>query len=189
MTWLVLIIIVMAVAWLIRSQNSGSNVSEASVQKFVADKEQDHIRDAKAFVEQSKRKLDEEKSLRDVWSAKYAHIKVEKIDAMSGEEFEYFLSGLFRQQGYEVEHTPVSRDYGADLILQRDGERIAVQAKRYKNSVGVDAIQEVVAAKAFYHCQHAWVVTSATFTPNANMLAHKNIVILIDRIKLGSMMK
>lgn len=59
-----------------------------------------------------------------------------------------------------------------------------IQAKRYKGSVGNEAVQEVVAAVKFYSADEGWVMTSGTFTPSAKALAQRNSVRLIDGIAL-----
>jgi restriction system protein len=59
-----------------------------------------------------------------------------------------------------------------------------VQAKRYRSSVGVRAVQEAVAAKAKYRCSEAMVVTNSTFTKQAVELARANKVTLVDREQL-----
>lgn len=111
-------------------------------------------------------------------------LTIDDIDEMSGLEFEYFLCRLFRSEGYNASLTKASNDQGADLILEKLGERTVVQAKRYFNAVSNGAIQEVVAAKAIYRCQYAMVVTSSYFTKSAIMLARSNKVALYDREKL-----
>ncbi len=61
---------------------------------------------------------------------------IDQIDAMTGREFEIYLSVLFRNLGYKVKLTKASGDYGADLILKKSGLSIVVQAKRYKKKWG-----------------------------------------------------
>ncbi|MED1202581.1 restriction endonuclease [Heyndrickxia acidicola] len=81
----------------------------------------------------------------------------------NGIQFERYLLVLFKQLGYKVQTTPSTNDYGADLVLDgRDG-RIVVQAKRYKNNVGIKAVQEIVSAKIYYSANRAWVVTNSHF--------------------------
>ncbi|MHA1213355.1 MAG: restriction endonuclease, partial [Candidatus Heimdallarchaeota archaeon] len=75
-------------------------------------------------------------------------------------------------------------DYGADLILERFGERTVVQAKRRKQSIGVKAVQEVATAKKYYSAHKALVVISSTFTKNAKELAKSNNVELWNRTQL-----
>lgn len=40
---------------------------------------------------------------------------------MDGKTFEGFLGTLFRRLGYRVENTRYRGDYGADLIVSREG--------------------------------------------------------------------
>ncbi|MDQ0191595.1 restriction endonuclease [Alicyclobacillus cycloheptanicus] len=109
------------------------------------------------------------------------------IDKMSGRQFEYYLGHLFRTQGYKVQVTRESGDFGADLIIQKDGKIIAVQAKRKKGSVGIDAVQEVQASIAHYKAHEAWVVTNSRYTEAAKSLARSNRVRLVDRNTLVEM--
>lgn len=62
------------------------------------------------------------------------------VDRMDGLEFEAYLQQLFKTLGYTVTLTPPSGDYGADLILKKQGKTISVQAKRYKSNVGIKAV-------------------------------------------------
>lgn len=103
------------------------------------------------------------------------------IDGLSGEEFENYLFNLFENLGYEVESTPASNDYGADLVIAKGAERTVVQAKRYSNTVGISAIQEVVGAKNYYQANKCMVVTTNYFTTNAIELAKTSNVELWDR--------
>lgn len=107
-----------------------------------------------------------------------------EIDNMSGKEFEKLLLILFEIMGYPVEATPGSQDYGADLILYKNGLKIVVQAKRYKSHVGVKAIQEIVASVKYYKADKAMVITNSRYTENAYILARCNSVELWDRVKL-----
>lgn len=106
------------------------------------------------------------------------------VDGMSGVQFEQRLKSLFRELGYRVSTTAVTGDYGADLVLERDGVRSVVQAKRYDTPVGVEAIYQVVAAKAHYGASEAVVVTNSTYTPAALTLADDNGVATVERAEL-----
>jgi restriction system protein len=104
-----------------------------------------------------------------------------EIDKMDGVEFEEHLAYTYRCLGYTVEITPAQGDQGADLVLERDGIRTVVQAKRWSQPVGNKAVQEVCASIKYYGAQDAIVVTSNTFTESAKELARANGTILIDR--------
>ena len=56
-----------------------------------------------------------------------------------------------------------------------------IQAKRYKQKVGIKAIQEAVAAKGKYGCSEAMAVTNSFYTKAAIELAKANRVKLWDR--------
>lgn len=117
----------------------------------------------------------------------YARLRkagIKEIDEMTGEEFEQFLGHLFKKRGFKVTYTAASGDYGADLLLKDRDELIAVQAKRYSDSVGVKAVQEIIGALKMYDATQAWVVTNSYFTKQAVKLAEMNDVYLIDRDEL-----
>ena len=111
---------------------------------------------------------------------------IAEVDQMDGTTFEVFLTTLFRRLGYGVEHTGRRGDYGADLVVTKDGRRIAVQAKRWNKAVGVKAIQEAVASKGLYKCSEALVVANRAFTRQARTLARANDVALWDRDEVVS---
>jgi restriction system protein len=107
-----------------------------------------------------------------------------EIDRMTGTEFEQRLAVLFRALGYSVMHTGQIGDWGADLVISKNGTRTVVQAKRYNKNVGVPAVQQATAAKAKYGCTAAMVVTNSRFTTAARELARVNAVELWDRDQL-----
>jgi hypothetical protein len=111
------------------------------------------------------------------------------FDSMNGFEFERFLGDLFKKMGYIVMNTKLSGDQGADLVVERFGEKTAIQAKCYSGTVGNTAIQEVVAAKNHYGCHKTLVITTSYFTPSAMSLANSNNVELWDRNKLDEIIQ
>lgn len=109
---------------------------------------------------------------------------IEEIDRMDGIKFEHYLKELYSMYGYKAVVTKASGDFGADLVLKKDGRKIVVQAKRYSKNVGVKAIQEIKAAQLHYNADESWVVTNSYYTQAALQLAKSNSVILINRDKL-----
>lgn len=116
------------------------------------------------------------KRKRDAILSKYA-----QIDKMTGIEFENFVKAVYEKRGYRVTTTPQTNDYGCDLVLQRDGVRSVVQVKRYKTTVGIAAIQQIIGAIRHYDANDAKVVTNNYYTSQAKNLASSNGVELIDR--------
>ncbi len=107
-----------------------------------------------------------------------------EVDEMTGKEFEIFLNVHFINLGYSVTLTQNSQDYGADLILDKNGSKTVVQAKRSKNPVGIKAVQEVAGAVRHYNGNKGRVITNNRFTENAYNLAKSNDVELWDRKKV-----
>ena len=98
---------------------------------------------------------------------------------MTGHEYEKFVASHISVYGFHgVKITKGSGDFGADLIAWKNGKKYAIQCKYYSNPVGNSAVQEVVAAKAYYGCQKAAVITNNRFTSAAKTLANSNGVVL-----------
>lgn len=129
--------------------------------------------------------------LKKIYIEELRQSSIYEIDCMNGQQFEEYLSYLYELFGYQTEVTKGSGDFGADLILKDNNETIIVQAKRYSSKVGLQAVQEIVAAKKYYNANHSWVVTNNYFTAPARKLADANDVLLVDRdllIKLSAQM-
>lgn len=105
---------------------------------------------------------------------------------MSGETFERWMAAYFRRLGWSAKLTKRSGDFGADLLLvDPGGQRWVAQLKRYSNKVGVDAVQQVIGARAFYRAHRALVITNREFTGPARALAARAGVDLWDRTTLA----
>ncbi|AKS35472.1 restriction endonuclease [Mycolicibacterium goodii] len=90
---------------------------------------------------------------------------------MSGLEFEDYVARIARSCGLPVIMTPLSGDWGVDLIVGRRPHRIAIQCKRQSRPVGAGAVQEVVAGAPMQDCTATMVVSNNGFTPAARKLA------------------
>ena len=125
-----------------------------------------------------------------VWHALRANSRLTRagmpeVDRMTGTEFEQYLAVVFSRLEYNVTRTGGVADYGADLIIEQNGMKAVVQAKRWNEPVPDRAVQEAAAAIRHYGCQRAMVVTNSVFTKNARALAKSNGVILWDRRDLA----
>ncbi len=67
--------------------------------------------------------------------------------ALSPSEFESLISNLFEKMGLETRVTQASRDGGVDCVAYDPrpifGGKVIIQAKRYKNTVGVSAVRDL----------------------------------------------
>ncbi|GCE23402.1 restriction endonuclease [Dictyobacter kobayashii] len=84
---------------------------------------------------------------------------IEEIDVLSGldqrpnlmeltpNEFESLITNLFQKMGLETRQTQASRDGGVDCVAYDPrpifGGKVVIQAKRYKNTVGVSAVRDL----------------------------------------------
>jgi restriction system protein len=111
------------------------------------------------------------------------------IDQMDGYKFEKCMGEIYEKLGYTVQHTPLSGDQGADLIItSKDRIRTAVQCKCYSNKVSNKAVQEVFTAINIHNCTRGIVVTNNYFTDSAIQSAQANGIHLVDRNKLQNLL-
>ncbi len=113
------------------------------------------------------------------------NINIYDLQKLSGIEFELFLENQFNKNGFKVERTKGSGDFGADLVVETtSGTRASIQAKRYKQKANLKAVQEVVASLAHYQTDFGIVITTSGFFQSAIDLAETNNVELWDEDKL-----
>jgi restriction system protein len=103
------------------------------------------------------------------------------IDAMTGTEFEDYVAARLQRAGWRVTFTPVVGDYGVDLIAEKQGRSVAIQCKRHSNSVGLAAVQQVVAGARHHGCTKSIVISNQEFTQAAQQLAFTHGCQLIGR--------
>lgn len=114
---------------------------------------------------------------------------INEIDQMDGYEFEKFVAGLLRRNGFtDITVTSESGDYGVDVTAKKGGKKYAVQCKCYTGSVGVKAVQEVNSGSAMYGAEVAVVITNSHFTPAAMNMARNLGVLLWNREDLMRLM-
>lgn len=113
---------------------------------------------------------------------------LDRIDAMSGLEFEAWIVERLRGAGHPVRNVRDSGDFGVDIVTWMQGLAIGLQPKRYQGRVGNDAIQQVLAGCDYHGCQVAVVLTQSSFTAPAREQAARarHPVLLIERPQLLS---
>jgi restriction system protein len=164
-------------------KNSSNNKERYATE----DRQIRHVRDTLSFAKKQRNVLRQQHQERQDWEHQYGRLQVDELKKLTGIEFEEYLAGLFKNHGYRVEMTALTGDFGADLILLKDQQRIAVQAKCYRGSVGISAVQEALSGMAYYRCHSAWVVTTGNYTNNAIELAKQSKVRLIGHRELGQL--
>lgn len=113
-----------------------------------------------------------------------------QIDKMSGIEFEHLTKELLEHNGFHhVELTKASNDYGIDVLAMKKQTLYAIQCKKYKNKVGINAIREAATGCTYYDQDIAVVFTNSTFSSQAVKLAETLDVELWDEETLQKLMK
>ena len=95
---------------------------------------------------------------------------------MKPEEYEKYIASLFRAKGYETILTPLSNDWGIDVIATKGAENVAVQAKMYGHTsrkVNRAAIMQLYGAMAYQDCTSAVLATDGEILDDAVMVADK----------------
>ena len=72
----------------------------------------------------------------------------------------FFCAKILSEEGFkDIKLTKLSGDYGGDIVATScNGYKYVVQCKRYKESVGVSAIQEVLGSIGYYKCDDGFVM-------------------------------
>jgi restriction system protein len=108
------------------------------------------------------------------------------LNGMSWPEFEMLVGEAFRLQGYTVtELGGAQADGGVDLVLRKGTESFLVQCKQWKAyKVGVDVVRELYGVMASRGAAGGFVITSGTFTADAQDFVKGLNVKLVDGPKL-----
>lgn len=117
-----------------------------------------------------------------VESQKTARPTLEGLRGMESDRFEEYVADLYKRRGYEVELTEGGSDRGIDIIAEKKGSRIAIQAKCYRegNKVGGPVVRRVEGAARERGSDQAVIVTTSDFTKQARESAETLGIELID---------
>jgi restriction system protein len=104
------------------------------------------------------------------------------IADMSWQDFELFISEVFKRQGFRVLHTGSDGpDGGVDLVLLKGTEKHLVQCKHWRASkVGVTTVRELYGVMTAQRATGGYVVTSGQFTEDAREFAAGRHLFLVD---------
>jgi hypothetical protein len=92
--------------------------------------------------------------------------------------FERLLADILATFGYEVELQRGTKDGGVDLFAIKKADplgpqRFLLQAKRWKNAVGVDPVRQLAFLHQHYRVTKSCLATTAVFTRGAWELANQ----------------
>ncbi|XZH99769.1 restriction endonuclease (plasmid) [Clostridium perfringens] len=88
------------------------------------------------------------------------------INSLDDRDFEIFCAEVFKKQGFVVELTKATGDYGRDIILNGS---IYVECKRFneKGSVGRPILQKLLGSMDMFNIQKGIVITTGKYTNTA----------------------
>ncbi|MDI2090468.1 restriction endonuclease [Commensalibacter oyaizuii] len=126
------------------------------------------VQTAKNFPRSANQKVKSKNKQRHIYSPK-----------MKPLDYEAYCADLLCQIGWDAQVTTASGDQGADVIAMKNDVILILQCKLYSKPVGNKAVQEVNAAKSFYHAHYTAVVSNAPYTTSARQLASSTHVALL----------
>ena len=99
-------------------------------------------------------------------------------------QFEQRVADFFQHQGYTVETTPRSYDYGVDIVVSNKKGRTAIQVKMYEQrQVNYQDVMYLFAGKVIYGCSSGILVTSGQLSANARRVAETLDIEVMDNWK------
>lgn len=101
---------------------------------------------------------------------------------LSGESFELAISLKLEKEGYTVKKTRYSKDGGIDIeAMDKSGQPMIVQAKKYASNVGVSVVREMVGVREGRTDKPKTLIYSLSgFTRGAKHLAKQHGIELRD---------
>lgn len=103
-------------------------------------------------------------------------------------EFEALITNLFARMGLETRLTQASRDGGVDCVAFDPrpifGGKVVIQAKRYKNTVGVSAVRDLYGTMQNEGASKGILVTTSGYGQASHQFASNKPLELIDGANL-----
>ena len=112
---------------------------------------------------------------------------------LSPTEFESLIQNLFTKMGLETKQTRASRDGGVDCVAYDTrpifGGKVVIQAKRYKNTVGVSAVRDLFGTLQNEGASKGILVTTSGYGQASFEFAQNKPIELIDGANLLYLLK
>lgn len=112
---------------------------------------------------------------------------------LSPTEFENLITNLFQKMGLETKLTQASRDGGVDCVAYDVrpilGGKVVIQAKRYKNTVGVSAVRDLFGTMHNEGANKGILVTTSGYGTAAHEFANGKPIELITGSNLLYLLK
>lgn len=116
---------------------------------------------------------------------------IERLRAIDWFQFEKVVALTYRKLGHTVTRRGgANPDGGIDLVIEKDGQRVAVQCKQWKTwNVGVKAVREFLGALTDAKIERGLFVTLGGYTGEAKQLADKHGIAMLNESALATMLE
>lgn len=117
---------------------------------------------------------------------KKANHTLEELLRLSPSGFEEYIGDLFEARGYQrVNIRGGSGDQGADILAEKDGERVAIQCKLYKKGiVGPHEVRALIGSLQLTEAQRGILITTSTFSVQAERMGEEAGIEMVGGNKL-----
>jgi hypothetical protein len=116
---------------------------------------------------------------------------LEQLHSIDWFQFEKLVGVVYQKLGYMVTRRGgANPDGGIDLVIEKDGQRSAVQCKQWKTwNVGVKAVREFLGALTDAGIQQGIFITLCGYSGEAKQLAEKHGIKIVNETGLAHMLE
>lgn len=116
---------------------------------------------------------------------------IEQLRSIDWFQFEKVVALVYRKLGYSVTRCGgANPDGGIDLIIEKDGQRSAVQCKQWKTwKVGVKSVREFLGALTHAKIQKGIFITLNGYSGDAKRLADEHGIEIVNQTGLARMLE
>lgn len=105
----------------------------------------------------------------------------EDLLKLSKDQLEQMVATLYQRRGYQPKRTGLIREPGVDVVVYTPrGQKWIVQCKRTRGAVGAHAVRDLYAALRGAKADRGILVTTGTFTLEAQAWARGKQIALVD---------
>ena len=116
---------------------------------------------------------------------------IEQLRSIDWFQFEKVIGHMYLKLGYNVtKRGGANPDGGIDLIIQKDGQCVAVQCKQWKAwNVGVKTVREFLGALTDAGIRKGKLITLRGYSGEARQLAEKHGIEIVNEVGLAQMIE
>ena len=100
--------------------------------------------------------------------------------SLTGHQFEDAVAAVFRRAGYDAKVSKHGGDGGVDIVLQKEGKRIAVQCKAHKTPIGPSVARDLLGTMAPFGFDEGIIASRSGFTGGVYEFTQDKRIALMD---------